>query len=204
MGFMDKFFSADMNKTRSDKMYDDAYELFNSEEIQNKKLPPEIAQRVLQGEDCDMVTGASGDFGHCATNPIPCNGPLGELTYLSKLRMKTTGAKVFFHKAECIDNRIDRFEIVNATGKFVDCLYMDMYHPRKSLLCPDKYIMEGEAVFPRGILTECPDFPKNLNKRIKKEAGRIFKVDVVDPEVKAIKVAQAQETLRQFRENNHI
>jgi len=199
MGFMEKFFGADMTKTRAEQIYDDAYMLFNSEKLQNECLSRNLKEKVLAGTECDMLPGASGDFGHCAANPIPCNGPMGELTYLSKLRMKTTGAKIFFHKIDHINGTIDKFKIINATGKFIDYLYLDMYHPRKSLLCPAQYMMEGEAVFPRGILTECPDFPKNLYKHIKREAERILKVSVADPEAKAINTARVQAALRELR-----
>ena len=194
MGFFENFFSKEMNQTRSEKMYDDALQLFNSAAMQNQTLPSSLKEKIEAGEDCDVVRGASGRFGHDITNPIPVNGPFGEFTYLSRLRLRSTGSMVFFHKIRTI-GKIDLFELVNVSGKFVDYLYVDMYHPRATRLYPDKYTLEREAVFPRGVTTTVPDFPNGLYKWIKKEAKQRLGVDVAEKECKCINTAQAQQSL---------
>ena len=42
MGFFDALVKSDINRTRSEKMYDDALKLFNSAQLQNETLPPEL------------------------------------------------------------------------------------------------------------------------------------------------------------------
>lgn len=199
MGFFDALMKSDINRTRSEKMYDNALKLFNSAELQNATLPPDLRERVEKGEDCDVVSGAVGRFGHDATNPIPVNGPLGELTYLSRLRLRSTGSMVFFHKVDTQDG-VDVFELVNVSGKFVDYLYLDMFHPRASRLYPEQYTMEKEAVFPRGVTTRVHHFPQGLYKFIKKEAKARLGVDVAEKESGRIDIDQAWQTIRQGRQ----
>ena len=48
-------------------------------ELQREDLngyPIEFAEQILEGEDCDALSNAYGEFG-CLTNPIPVNGSLG-------------------------------------------------------------------------------------------------------------------------------
>ncbi len=202
MGLFENFFSKEMNQTRSEKMYDDALQLFNSASLQNQTLPAALKEKIEAGEDCDIVSSASGRFGHDITNPIPVNGPFGELTYLSRLRLRSTGSMVFFHKIQTI-GLIDTFELVNVSGKFVDYLYVDMYHPRATRRYPDGYTLEREAVFPRGVTTTVPDFPSGLYKYIKKEAKQRLGVDVAEKECKCIQIEKAKQSIAAMRNSNH-
>ena len=120
------------------------------------------------------------------------------MTYLSRLRLRSTGSMVFFHKVETI-GRIDKFELVNVSGKVVDYLYLDMYHPRASRRYPEGYTLEKEAVFPRGVTTTVPDFPAGLYKLIKKEAKQRLGVDVAEKESDRIDVEQAHASIRELR-----
>lgn len=199
MGFFDELLKSDINRTRSEKMYDDALKLFNSAALQNETLEPDLKKQVEQGEDCDIVSNAAGRFGHDVGNPIPVNGPLGEMTYLSRLRLRNTGSMVFFHKIDAIGH-IDKFELVNVSGKFVDYLYLDMYHPRASRRYPDGYTLEKEAVFPRGVTSTVPDFPAGLYKLIKKEAKLRLGVDVAEKESDCIDLNQARISLQAVRD----
>lgn len=199
MGFFDELLKSDINRTRSEKMYDDALKLFNSAALQNETLEPDLKKQVEQGEDCDIVSNAAGRFGHDVGNPIPVNGPLGEMTYLSRLRLRNTGSMVFFHKIDAI-GYIDKFELVNVSGKFVDYLYLDMYHPRASRRYPDGYTLEKEAVFPRGVTSTVPDFPAGLYKLIKKEAKLRLGVDVAEKESDCIDLNQARISLQAVRD----
>lgn len=199
MGFFDALLKSDINRTRSEKMYDDALKLFNSPALQNETLEPELKMQVEQGEDCDIISNASGRFGHDIENPIPVNGPLGELTYLSRLRLRDTGSMVFFHKVDTI-GRIDKFELINVSGKYVDYLYVDMYHPRASRRYPEGYTLEKEAVFPRGVTTTVPDFPAGLYKQIKKEAKIRLGVDVAEKESNCINLDQAKISLQRSQD----
>lgn len=196
MGFFDAFFK-EQQRTKSEEIYDRALQIFNSAQLQNESLPKDLARDVLQGEDCDEVSGAHGRFGHDVGNPIPVNGPSGEFVYLSRLRLRRTGSMVFFHKVGRI-GRIDVFELTNVSGRFADRLYVDMYHPRCSRLYPEGYTLEREAVFPRGVTTTVPDFPKGLYKAIKKEAKLRLGIDVAEKESDSIDAAAAQESLKKL------
>ncbi len=80
-----------------------------------KQLDPLIANIILKGLSCDKLPNATGKFGSI-TNPIPVNGPMGEIKYLGKLRGKT-GHAVFFHRigstiTPISEHPIDEFELV--------------------------------------------------------------------------------------------
>ena len=102
MGFFDAFFK-EHQRTKSEEIYDKALQIFNSPELQNQALSGKLADKVTHGEDCDIIPGSYGRFGHDRTNPIPVNGPSGEFVYLSRLRLRRTGSMVFFHKAGSVD-----------------------------------------------------------------------------------------------------
>jgi len=198
MGMLNSWFGQEADRTKTEKMYTEALALFNSPEKQNEQLPQSLKNRVTGGEDCDVVTGATGPFGHAVTNPIPVNGPFGEITYLSRLRLRATGSMVFFHKYKTIGH-VDVFELVNVSGQFVDYLYLDMYHPRISRLYPEGYTLEKEAVFPRGVTTHVDAFPEGLYKLIKKEAKTRLGVDVAERESDRINLERAAQSLEEDR-----
>ena len=198
MSFLDAFFEEQTAQTRSDKIYDDALRGVNTAALQNDTYDAALAAKVRGGADCDRIPGGTGRFGHDASNPIPVNGPFGEWTYLSRLRIRATGSMVFFHKTRSF-GAVDEFEVVNVSGRFAARLYFAPYHPRLSRLYPEQFTLEREAVFPRGITSICPDFPKGLHKLIKKEADQRLGVDVVEKESVRINVAQAQESLSRLR-----
>jgi hypothetical protein len=103
--------------------------------------PDPIRQQIVSGEDCDQISGASGEFGKNENNPVPVNGIMGEIKYLNRLRHKGKG--FIFHRLKSIDKihdgLIDVYEIVSVDGLYWDVLYFDMYHPRRSTLAPGGY-----------------------------------------------------------------
>ena len=62
------------------------HRLMDNEKAQNERLPEPHRSEVRRGADCDEIAAAVGEFGRDPRNPIPVNGPLGELIYLSNLR----------------------------------------------------------------------------------------------------------------------
>ena len=111
------------------------------QEVQ-RAFPEAFASTILQGEDCDQITGGHGDFGGL-TNPIPVNGSIGEIKYLVKIRGET-GYALFFHRlgsshSSVTDNPIDTYEVVCLDGTQWNTLHFDMYHPRRSNLVPPGY-----------------------------------------------------------------
>ena len=111
------------------------------QEVQ-KAFPEAFASTILNGEDCDQITGGHGNFGSL-TNPIPVNGSIGEIKYLAKLRGET-GCALLFHRggstpSPVTDKPVDDYEVVCLDGTQWNTLYFDMYHPRRSNLAPPGY-----------------------------------------------------------------
>jgi hypothetical protein len=93
--------------------------------------------------DCDEISGGSGDFGRSFQNPVPVNGPIGEILYLSNLRTKDR-TPIMFHRIGS-KNDADAFETVSLDGKVWDILFLHLYHPRKSRRAPTGYsIAQGK------------------------------------------------------------
>ena len=101
-----------------------------------------IGQECKEGVDCDTVPGGHGAFGS-VTNPIPVNGPIGEIKYLGKLRART-GFAFFFHRlgstsGPTSNNSIDIYEVVSLDATHWATLHFDLYHPRRSNLAPEGF-----------------------------------------------------------------
>ncbi len=155
-------------------------------------------------ETPDELPGASGEFGRDANNPIPCNGPIGELTYLSRLRLSGTGETVFFHRAGSIEsavseNPLDIFEVISLSGRFYDVLYMDMYHPGKSGKQPTGYTAESSVEKLRGVTNASRDFPENLYTDIVEESLCVLGIPLADEDARQIDMKRARESMRQHR-----
>ena len=112
---------------------------------------PEDAQRreaeqnpmfgmVTMLEPCDQLRAGYGEFG-CPTNPVPVNGPTGEVIYLNRLTAPS-GVGFLFHrlgsvKAAVIPYPVDVFELVASDASCWRALAFSMYHPRRSRKAPD-------------------------------------------------------------------
>jgi hypothetical protein len=139
-----------------------------------ERFPKELSHESLIGLDCDVLPGSTGDFGRCLTNPIPVNGPTGEIKYINRLRTNDGG--LIFHRLGS-NGTIDIFETVSTGGKIWDILYLDMYHPRRSTITPSGYnFSKFHEIFSRfafGYFTTSfdPDFPFGLSLFIEKDLG---------------------------------
>ncbi len=69
----------------TDITFDRLFNYLKDEIAQNDRLPPAARGPLKKGNACDHIPGGTGPFGKQQTNPIPVNGPLGELIYLSTL-----------------------------------------------------------------------------------------------------------------------
>lgn len=142
----------------------------------NKKLHPHVANIVSNGLSCDKLPNATGEFGSI-TNPIPVNGPLGEIKYLGKLRGKT-GHAVFFHRigsatSDVTSHPVDIFELVCLDGTQWNKLYFDFYHPRRSNLAPKGYSLmpynkqiKMDLPFAYGVTSLLANFPYDLPENL--------------------------------------
>jgi len=141
------------------------------------ELHETICTMCLNGENCDQITGAYGEFG-TLTNPIPVNGPLGEIKYLGKLHDPSSGLGLFFHrigsvKCPVTEHSVDRYETVCMDGTIWKDLYFDLYHPRRSNLVPPGYTMKSydkklgmDLPWAYGVNGRVSDFPYGLPESI--------------------------------------
>lgn len=143
---------------------------------QNNEFGHDVLEKYTEGLNCDVTPNGSGPFG-CLSNPIPVNGPTGEIKYLSKMR-SISGSPVFFHRigsfgSTATDDSVDGYEIVSTDGTNWNRLYFDMYHPRRSNFAPAGYVISpykpslGEdPLLGFGVNFRVHDFPKGIPEAI--------------------------------------
>lgn len=159
MSFWNRLFGGgEKQPPNMNRVFEKINNLINNDEVQNADTPEIIRGNMAAGGGVDTIPGAAGEFGRCLTNPIPVNGPLGELTWLSRL-LTVSGAKVFFHRLGSIGT-IDLFETVSEDGSMWDILYLDMYHTRKTKLAPSGYRTQTMTTLLRGVTVCVENFPR--------------------------------------------
>lgn len=145
-----------------------------------KELPEFISGPMISGEDCDQVSGATGEFGKNKNNPIPVNSSTGEIVYLNRLRRKGVG--FMFHRLGSTKNinnaDIDVYELVAIDGSYWDVLYFDMYHPRRSTLAPTDYFLDDfDSIYSKlsifGASKFDEKFPFGLPNIVRKKYGSL-------------------------------
>jgi hypothetical protein len=156
------------------------------QDVMNYQEP--FRSKILNGEDCDQITGAHGEFGS-VNNPIPVNGAMGEIKYLGKLRGKN-GSALFFHRVGSTSSSIckypvDIYQTVCMDGTQWKTLYFDFYHPRRSDLAPLGYslmhydkTLRTDIPFAYGVNFPVDNFPHGLPEALIKfygeETGKVF------------------------------
>ncbi|MGQ0590292.1 MAG: hypothetical protein ACT4N8_12315 [Sphingosinicella sp.] len=145
MQFLRRFFGG-RSESGVDAILAKLATFLNSDDAQNAAMPPAVQAAILSGPDVDEVLNAQGEFGKTVTNPIPVNGPIGEVLYLSSLRTATR-QPVYAHRLGSID-KVDVFETVSSSGDKWDLLFLTLYHPRKSRLTPRGFsFQEPKGIF---------------------------------------------------------
>lgn len=161
--------------------------LLSDENVQNAGLPASMRAEIAEGLDCDELPNASGEFGRASSNPIPVNGPIGELLYLSSLRTHT-GSPVMFHRlgAVAVEDpdipktyHIDVFDVLALDLSVRERLHFHLYHPRKSRKAPAGYTLEanrdiGNVLYGTNQYVE--NFPCNLDDHIREAQMAYFDV----------------------------
>jgi hypothetical protein len=145
------------------KVFEKIRRFMNDEAAQNELYPPEAARAIAAGAAVDQVSGASGAFGRDAGNPIPVNGSIGEVLYISSLQT-TSGVQMVGHRLGASRN-IDVFEVVALDGSVWDILYFDLYHPRKSKLSPPGYTL-NQPKFIFATDERIPEFPAGMREAV--------------------------------------
>src|SRR3546814_4050745 len=91
----------------------------------------------------DKDPNGSGPFGFTETNPIPVNGPIGQLAYLSRLETQSV-QRIIFHRLGAID-KVDVFEGVTFDGSGWFIFFVALYHQRRSRLTADDLLFTQDA-----------------------------------------------------------
>src|SRR5665213_1533788 len=139
------------------KIFEKIEHLLQDDAAQLELVDPKLREVLTRAPYYDKSPNGSGPFGLCMTNPIPTNGPIGELAYLSKL-MTNRGERLLFHRLGAADN-IDIFEAVTFSGGQWFIFFLDMYHPKKSRIAPDGLRLSPNACQFSGFHHLCADFP---------------------------------------------
>lgn len=111
--------------------------LLTDDDMQIRVLGPQGYSQFRSLTAIDCHPNGEGEFGRSLKNPIPTNGPIGSIAYLSSLGT-TNGHRILFHRVKVFDN-IDVYEYVALSGGDWDFLFVDMYHSRKSKLVPSGF-----------------------------------------------------------------
>lgn len=166
------------------KVFEKIEHFLTDDEAQNAALPEQVRRVLEAGPAVDELPGASGEFGRTATNPIPVNGPVGELAYLSRL-ITSSGSGIFGHRLGHID-KVDVYETVSTDGDVWDVLFLSFYHPRKSRKAPVGYRLAGARERPAFITCtnfRVESFPHQMEAAIRECMRQVMGFPVRPPNV---------------------
>ncbi len=171
-------------QTRLDAIFRKLDAILTDEAKQNAVMPEEVRALLESGPAVDELPGASGDFGRSITNPIPVNGPIGEVAYLSSLRTDD-GRFLLAHRIGSRET-VDIFELVTGDGRDWDILYLTLYHPRRSRKAPRGYQFRAPDSPPMIYATTVfvPDFPRQMNQAVSEWAKSMIGFPLVSPEIR--------------------
>lgn len=184
MGIFSRLFK---KKDRSSALPDDVRQaldhmmaILNDDDRQNALMPGQLRSALLKGGTVDEIDSAEGPFGRHPCNPIPVNGPLGEITYLSRLITKEDGQHLFFHRLGS-GQSIDVYEVVSWDGSVWDVLYFDYYHNRKTRKAPEGYAFAEKVEGITGTNKYLASFPAGVNEAAGSCANGILGVPLSNP-----------------------
>lgn len=138
-------------------VFEKIQKLLEDEEFQISACGDQLKELLMSKPALDRVPNGEGPFGFNLANPIPVNGPIGELAYLSRLETKR-GERILFHRLGSIGN-IDAFESVTFSGSEWHFLFLDYYHSRRSREAPEGFRLAKIAGQFSGFNKFCPNFP---------------------------------------------
>ena len=133
------------------------WKIVDDEKFQNTLLGDEMEALLNSAPAIDERPDGQGAFGLDQRNPIPVNGAIGELAYLSRLETNN-GERMMFHRIGSI-NTIDVFEAVTYSGSGWLIFFVDLYHPRRSRKAPPGLRIANEPRQFSGFHNFCRNFP---------------------------------------------
>lgn len=171
MGFMSKLFGGNKEDKALREAFEQIRRILEDEKFQLDMVHPVMKEMIESRPAYDKDPNGTGPFGFTETNPIPVNGPIGQLAYLSKLETDK-GERILFHRIGAVDT-IDVFEAVTFSGSEWFILFVDLYHPRRSRPTPDGFRFTEEIGQFSGFHKFCTDFPYDFveMKQSESESG---------------------------------
>ena len=138
------------------------WKIIDDENYQNTLLGNEMEALLKSTPAIDERPDGQGVFGLDERNPIPVNGAIGELAYLSKLETNN-GERMIFHRIGAI-NTLDVFEAVTYSGSGWYIFFVDLYHPRRSRKAPPGFHIANEPRQFSGFHNFCRNFPYDFSE----------------------------------------
>ncbi len=171
MGFISKLFGGNKEDKALREAFEQIRRIIEDEQFQLDMIHPAMKAMIESRPAYDQDPNGTGPFGFSETNPIPVNGSIGQLAYLSKLETER-GERILFHRIGAVDT-IDVFEAVAFSGSEWFILFVDLYHPRRSRLTPDGFRFTDEVGQFSGFHKFCTDFPYDFveMKQSESESG---------------------------------
>ncbi len=171
MGFLSSLFGGNKEEKALREALSHIQRILDDEKFQLELVHPAMKAMLESAPAYDQDPRGSGPFGFAETNPIPVNGPIGQLAYLSRLETQA-GQRILFHRLGAID-RVDVFEAVTFDGREWFVLFLDLYHPRRSRLTPDGLRFTKDVPQFSGFHKFCEDFPYDFveKKASERESG---------------------------------
>lgn len=170
MGFLSNLFGGNKEDKALREVFAHIHRILDDEKFQLELVNPVIRALMESAPAYDKDPNGSGPFGFTETNPIPVNGPIGQLAYLSRLETQS-GQRILFHRLGAIGT-VDVFEAVTFNGSEWFILFMDFYHPRRSRLTPDGFRFTKDVAQFSGFHRFCENFPYDFAE--KKASEREF------------------------------
>lgn len=171
MGFLSNLFGGNKEDKALFEAMAHIHRIIDDEKFQLELINPEVKAMLESAPDYDKDPNGTGPFGFIETNPIPVNGPIGQLAYLSKLETQS-GQRILFHRLGAIGT-VDVFEAVSFNGTEWFILFVDLYHPRRSRLTPDGFRFTKDVAQFSGFHKFCENFPYDFveKKASERESG---------------------------------
>ena len=171
MGFLSNLFGGNEEDKALREAMAHIHRILDDEKFQLELVHPAMKSMLESAPAYDKDPNGTGPFGFIETNPIPVNGPSGQLAYLSRLETQS-GQRILFHRLGAIGT-VDVFEAVLFNGAEWFILFVDLYHPRRSRLTPYGFRFTKDVAQFSGFHKFCENFPYDFieKKASQRESG---------------------------------
>ena len=101
MGFLSSLFGGNKDERALRDLMAHINRILDDEKFQLELVHPVMRSMLESAPAYDKDPNGTGPFGFIETNPIPVNGPIGQLAYLSRLETQA-GQRILFHRVGAI------------------------------------------------------------------------------------------------------